>query len=128
MSKLTRQGRRPRAAREERLARTRNDVACPPRCRRRLGYSRAGIGLVVYWLLPFDFWKRFGVSSLNTGPEMFFAAILGTVLGIGLGLPCSPIEHVLADSVVFAIPTTKPINPRHIATIQQTARDLTHFV
>ncbi len=49
--------------------------------RNRIGYSLAGIGLVVYWLLPFDFWNQFGVPSLNAGPEMFFVAGILLVIG-----------------------------------------------
>ena len=49
--------------------------------RNRVGYSLAGIGLVVYWQLPFDFWSRFGVPSLNTGPEIFFVAGILLVIG-----------------------------------------------
>ena len=49
--------------------------------RNRIGYSLAGVGLVVYWLLPFDFWSRFGVPTLNTGPEMFFVAGILLVIG-----------------------------------------------
>jgi len=49
--------------------------------RNRIGYSLAGIGLVVYWLLPFDFWSQFGVPSLNAGPEMFFVAGILLVIG-----------------------------------------------
>ena len=49
--------------------------------RNRIGYSLAGIGLVVYWLLPFDFWNSLGVPSLNAGPEMFFVAGILLVIG-----------------------------------------------
>ncbi|MGH2344728.1 MAG: ABC transporter permease, partial [Chloroflexota bacterium] len=53
----------------------------PEHIRNRIGYSIAGIGLVVFWLLPFDFWDNFGVPTLNAGPEMFFLAGLMMVLG-----------------------------------------------
>ncbi len=53
----------------------------PEHIRNRIGYSIAGVGLVVFWLLPFDFWDNFGVPTLNAGPEMFFLAGLMMVLG-----------------------------------------------
>jgi len=49
--------------------------------RNRIGYSLAGLSLIVFWLLPFDFWSRFGVPSLNAGPEMFFLAGILLVMG-----------------------------------------------
>ncbi len=53
----------------------------PDPVRNRIGYSIAGIGLVVFWLLPFDFWSNLGVPTLNAGPEMFFLSGLMMVLG-----------------------------------------------
>jgi putative ABC transport system permease protein len=53
----------------------------PDPVRNRIGYSIAGVGLVIFWLLPFDFWNNFGVPNLNAGPEMFFLSGLMMVLG-----------------------------------------------
>ena len=53
----------------------------PDPIRNRIGYSAAGLGLVVFWLLPFDFWSNVGVPTLNAGPEMFFLSGLMMVLG-----------------------------------------------
>jgi putative ABC transport system permease protein len=53
----------------------------PDPIRNRIGYSLAGVGLVIYWLLPFDFWNQFGVPVLNAGIEMFFLAGIMLVLG-----------------------------------------------
>ncbi|HEY8287022.1 MAG TPA: FtsX-like permease family protein, partial [Chloroflexota bacterium] len=53
----------------------------PDPIRNRIGYSAAGLGLVVFWLLPFDFWSNLGVPALNAGPEMFFLSGLMMVLG-----------------------------------------------
>ena len=47
----------------------------------RIGYSLAGITLVVYWLLPFDFLQQFGVPKLAMGSEMFFVSGLLLVIG-----------------------------------------------
>ncbi len=47
----------------------------------RIGYSLAGITLVVYWLLPFDFLQQFGVPKLAMGTEMFFVSGLLLVIG-----------------------------------------------
>jgi len=49
----------------------------PDRIRNRLGYSLAGISLVVYWLLPFDFFR----SDLQLGIEMF--VLSGIMLTLG---------------------------------------------
>ncbi|MGH2410207.1 MAG: ABC transporter permease, partial [Chloroflexota bacterium] len=35
----------------------------PDPIRNRIGYSAAGLGLVVFWLLPFDFWSNLGVPA-----------------------------------------------------------------
>ena len=53
----------------------------PDPIRNRIGYSAAGLGLVVFWLLPFDFWSNLGVPALNAGAEMFFLSGLMMVLG-----------------------------------------------
>jgi putative ABC transport system permease protein len=47
----------------------------------RIGYSMAGLTLVVYWLLPFDFWQRVGVPKLSGGMEMFFVSGILLVIG-----------------------------------------------
>jgi putative ABC transport system permease protein len=49
--------------------------------RNRIGYSLAGIGLVAYWLLPFDALKRVGVPHLSGGIEMFFVSGIMLVVG-----------------------------------------------
>jgi len=49
----------------------------PDRVRNRIGYSLAGIALVVYWLLPFDAIRK----DLNGGIEMFFVSGMMLVLG-----------------------------------------------
>ncbi|MDQ2741368.1 MAG: ABC transporter permease, partial [Chloroflexota bacterium] len=49
----------------------------PGRIRNRLGYSLAGVSLVVYWLLPFDFFR----SDLQFGIEMF--VLSGIMLTLG---------------------------------------------
>ena len=49
--------------------------------RNRIAYSLAGLGLVIYWLLPFDALKRFGVPDLDGGIEMFFVSGIMLVLG-----------------------------------------------
>ncbi len=49
----------------------------PDRLRNRIGYSLAGLALVVYWLLPFDAIRK----DLNGGIEMFFVSGIMLVLG-----------------------------------------------
>ena len=49
----------------------------PDRIRDRIGYSLAGIALVIVWLLPFDFFR----SDLHTGIEMFVLSGLMLTLG-----------------------------------------------
>jgi len=49
----------------------------PDRVRNRLGYSLAGVALVVFWLLPFDTLR----SDLSGGIEMFFLSGMMLVLG-----------------------------------------------
>ncbi len=49
--------------------------------RNRIGYSLAGVALVVYWLLPFDFFQRFGLPKLQGGIEMFFVSGIMLVIG-----------------------------------------------
>jgi len=49
----------------------------PARIRDRLGYSLAGLALVVFWLLPSDALR----SDLHSGMEMFFLSGLMLVLG-----------------------------------------------
>ncbi len=49
----------------------------PDRLRNRIGYSLAGLSLVVYWLLPFDAIRK----DLNGGIEMFFLSGMMLVLG-----------------------------------------------
>ena len=49
--------------------------------RNRVGYSLAGVTLVVYWLLPFDFFERFGLPKLQGGIEMFFVSGVMLVTG-----------------------------------------------
>ena len=47
----------------------------------RIGYTLAGLTLVVYWVLPFDFLQRFGVPVLSGGIEMFFVSGMLMVMG-----------------------------------------------
>ncbi len=47
----------------------------------RLGYSLAGVGLVLHWLMPFDVYRALGVPELQGGMEMFFLSGLMLVLG-----------------------------------------------
>jgi len=47
----------------------------------RIAYSLAGVLLVIYWLLPFGFWHRFGVPKLSGGIEMFFVSGILLVTG-----------------------------------------------
>ena len=49
--------------------------------RNRLGYSLAGVALVVYWLLPFGFFERFGLPKLQGCIEMFFVSGVMLVTG-----------------------------------------------
>ena len=49
----------------------------PDRVRNRIGFSLAGIALVIYWLLPFDAIR----SDLSGGIEMFFVSGMMLVLG-----------------------------------------------
>jgi len=49
----------------------------PDRVRNRIGYSLAGLALVVYWLLPFDAIRK----DLSGGIEMFFVSGMMLVLG-----------------------------------------------
>jgi putative ABC transport system permease protein len=53
----------------------------PDAVRNRIGYSLAGILLVIFWLLPFGALKRFGVPELNGGIEMFFVSGIMLVIG-----------------------------------------------
>jgi putative ABC transport system permease protein len=45
--------------------------------RNRVGFTLAGVSLVVFWLLPFDFFR----SDLYYGPEMFFLYGIMVILG-----------------------------------------------
>ncbi len=47
----------------------------------RIGYTLAGLTLVVYWLLPFDIWQKVGVPKLGGGIEMFFVSGMLLVIG-----------------------------------------------
>jgi putative ABC transport system permease protein len=53
----------------------------PDPIRNRICYTLAGLTLVIYWLLPFDFLQQFGVPKLDGGIEMFFVS--GVMLVIG---------------------------------------------
>ncbi|HEV2459137.1 MAG TPA: ABC transporter permease, partial [Ktedonobacterales bacterium] len=56
----------------------------------RLTMLLVGLGLVLYWSLPFDTFRRIGLPRFGGGIELFFAAgvlmILGTVLGLAPNL------------------------------------------
>jgi len=56
---------------------TMGPLGVPDRVRNRIGYSLAGIALVVYWILPFDTFR----SDLQMGIEMF--ALSGIMLTLG---------------------------------------------
>jgi putative ABC transport system permease protein len=56
-------------------------TAMPEPIRNRIGYTLAGLTLVVFWLLPFDFLQQFGVPKLDGGIEMFFVSGLMLVIG-----------------------------------------------
>ena len=52
----------------------------------RIGYSLAGILIVVYWSLPFETLKGIGVPELKSGIEMFFLSGMMMVLGAVLAV------------------------------------------
>ncbi|MDB5060065.1 MAG: FtsX-like permease family protein, partial [Chloroflexi bacterium] len=56
-------------------------TSMPDPVRNRIGYTLAGLTLVVFWLLPFDFLQQFGVPKLDGGFEMFFVSGLMLVIG-----------------------------------------------
>jgi putative ABC transport system permease protein len=47
----------------------------------RIGYTLAGLTLVIYWMLPFDFWQKIGLPNLSGGIEMFFVSGMLLVIG-----------------------------------------------
>jgi putative ABC transport system permease protein len=47
----------------------------------RIGYSLAGIFLVVFWLLPSDAYTAMGIPHMESGMEMFFLSGLMLVMG-----------------------------------------------
>lgn len=52
-------------------------LRAPDRIRNRIGYSLAGVALVIFWMLPFDFFR----SDLQVGIEMF--VLSGVMLTLG---------------------------------------------
>jgi len=53
----------------------------PDRARNRIGYTLAGLGLVVFFLTPLDTFRAAGRPAFDAGPELFFIAGLIIVLG-----------------------------------------------
>ncbi len=53
----------------------------PDRARNRIGYTLAGLGLVVFFLTPLDTFRAAGRPAFDAGPELFFLAGLIIVLG-----------------------------------------------
>ncbi|MBI3762303.1 MAG: FtsX-like permease family protein, partial [Chloroflexi bacterium] len=47
----------------------------------RIAFTVMGLGLAIFWSLPFSLERRLGVPEMTTGPEMFF--ISGTLLVAG---------------------------------------------
>jgi putative ABC transport system permease protein len=47
----------------------------------RIGYSLAGVFLVIFWLLPSDAYSAMGVPAMQSGMEMFFLSGLMLVMG-----------------------------------------------
>jgi putative ABC transport system permease protein len=52
-------------------------LGVPERLRNRIGYTLAGLTLVIFWLLPFDFFR----SDLNVNINMFFLSGMMLMLG-----------------------------------------------
>ena len=53
----------------------------PDRARNRIGYTLAGLGLVVFFLTPLETFRAAGRPAFDAGPELFFIAGLIIVLG-----------------------------------------------
>ena len=69
----------------------------PDRIRNRLSYSLAGLALIVFWLLPFDFFR----SDLQFGVEMFVLSGIMLTLG-GVWTAMYNIDLVLGGLLLIA--------------------------
>jgi putative ABC transport system permease protein len=56
-------------------------VRVPDQVRNRIGYTLAGLGLVVFFLTPLDTFRAAGTPAFDAGAELFFMAGLIIVLG-----------------------------------------------